>query len=312
MINRRHIRIKVMQSAYALMIAENDQLDIQEKYLIQSIERLHQLYILQLQLMGAILELAQQHFEKAKHRFIAHNSLKDTNPNFVNNKLLQQLKSSPSLQELKEDKSRIQWAEHREIIEIIWEKIRESGSYESYQQLESPGYKEDKKFLIRIYKKVIAPSDTLYDFYEDAVISWADDIPFVNTWVLANLNGMKQGSTFYPDVLYKEPADKDFALELFRKTILNFAKYEKDIDTHTPNWDSTRITKIDKLLMVMAISEFYHFPSIPTKVSINEYIEIAKDYATHKSSYFINGVLDKLLTMYQKEGKIEKIGRGLL
>ncbi len=312
MINRRHIRIKVMQSAYALLSAENDQLDNQEKYLIQSINRLHELYILQLQAVIAVYDLAKQRFDTAKKSYITKNSVKNSSPNFINNRVLHQLVNSPYFTSLSEDKKRFPWSDHIEIIEMIWQKIQDSKYFEPYLSIPDPSYKDDKKFLLDIYKKVIAPNEQLYDFYEDEVISWADDIPFVNTWILNNLLNRQKNVEFNPDVLYKDPEDKNFALQLFRKTVLNFATYEKDIDRYTPNWDSNRITKIDKLLMVMSIVEFFHFPSIPTKVSINEYIEIAKDYATDKSSYFINGVLDKILSEYQKEGKIQKIGRGLL
>jgi N utilization substance protein B len=300
-----------MQSAYALMIAESDKLDTQERYLISSMERLHQLYILQLQLMVAVLDLAKQRFETSKHNFIPTDSIKTTSPNFINNKVLQQLANSPELKRFAEDKKVTKWADHIEIIELIWQKIQDSNIFETYAEIESPTYKDDKKFILSIYKKVIAPNDQLYEFYEDEVISWADDIPFVNTWILNNIVALKNTSVFNPDVLYKDPKDKDFALQLFRKTVLNYTKYEEDINESTPNWDSERITKIDKLLMIMAITEFFHFPSIPTKVSINEYIEIAKDYATQKSSFFINGVLDKLLSDYNKKGIIQKIGRGL-
>ena len=155
-------------------------------------------------------------------------------------------------------------------------------------RLTTPTYKDDKKFISDIYKKTIAPNDQLFEFYEDQVISWVDDIPFINTWILSNINSLSSTKNFSPDPLFKDLDDKVFALELFRKSILNYSKFEKDIDAKTPNWDTERITKIDKLLMVMSIAEFIHFPSIPTKVSINEYIEIAKDYATPKSSFFFS------------------------
>lgn len=310
MINRRHIRIKVMQSAYAVLLSENDKLDIQERYLKNSIEWLHHLYIVHLQLLVSIFETAVKYHQVSKENYIQSHSDLVNSANFANNKLLIQIKEALQLQDYSNIKTN--WKNHQEITDLIWNKILKSPTFSTYMSLSEPSYKEDKVVVLAIFKKIIAPSEPLATFYEGEVISWVDDIPFVNTWILNNLKSLSQTKEFIPDRLYKDKEDQQFVLDLFRKTVLNFAKYEKDIDACTPNWDSERITKIDKLLIVMSIAEFFHFPSIPTKVSINEYIEIAKDYATPKSSYFINGVLDKLLEDYNKEKRIHKIGRGLL
>lgn len=312
MINRRHIRIKVMQSAYALMIAESDKLDIQERYLNESIERLHHLYIAQLGLILAVFGKATKHFEVSKTNLVVTDSPLVTSPNFIKNKVLYQLKNSLSLNDFIKDNPEINWQEHDDIIDVIWKKIKKSKSFDTYMHIENPSYQDDKSFMLSVYKKIIAPNDQLADFYENEVITWVDDIPFINTWIVGNINALAASKNFIADSLFKDISDKDYALSLFRKSVLNYQKFENDIDNKTPNWDSERITKIDKLLMIMAITEFLHFPSIPTKVSINEYIEIAKDYGTPKSSFFINGVLDKLLVDYQKNNKIQKTGRGLM
>jgi N utilization substance protein B len=301
-----------MQSAYALMIAESDKLDNQEHYLVESIERLHQLYIVQLQLMIAVLDKATNYFKISKHNLITTDSPLINSSNFINNKVLHQVKNSISLDKFVEKNNGINWKEHEDIVNIIWNKIQKSSYFETYMNLKSSTYQNDKDFILTIYKKIIAPNDQLAEFYENEVITWVDDIPFINTWIVGNLNNLSTSKNFIADPLYKDISDKNFALTLFRKTVLNYDKYQKDINNKTPNWDSERITKIDKLLMIMAITEFLHFPSIPTKVSINEYIEIAKDYATPKSSFFINGVLDKLLADYQQDKKIQKTGRGLM
>ena len=312
MINRRHIRIKVMQSAYALLLSKNDKLDTQERYLNQSIERLHELYILHLQLLITLLEKAGFLNLASKDKFLQSNSPLDNSPNFANNRVLYQIKKGVLLKDYPLDKNKPNWKNQKELIDIVWRKIQKNNKFIEYMSLDQTDYQIDKRIVLSIYKNIIAPNEKLAEFYEDEVISWTDDIPFVNTWIVNNLNKLNKSTPFTPDKLYKDLEDKIFALELFRKTILNFSKYEKDIDAKTPNWDTDRITKIDKLLIVMGITEFFHFPSIPTKVSINEYIEIAKDYATPKSSFFINGVLDKLLVDYTNDKKIHKSGRGLL
>jgi len=144
------------------------------------------------------------------------------------------------------------------------------------------------------------------------MISWVDDIPFVNTWVVKTLSNQKEHKVFVLGSLYKDKDDEDFVSEIFKKTILKHKEFEKDIEDKTPNWETDRIADIDMILIKMAIAEFLNFPSIPTRVTINEYIEISKDYSTEKSSYFINGVLDKISKDFVKNNRIEKIGRGLL
>ena len=144
------------------------------------------------------------------------------------------------------------------------------------------------------------------------MISWVDDIPFVNTWVVKSLSKHKENAIFVVGSLYKDKNDEDFVSALFKKTVLKQKTYEQDIAEKTPNWETDRIADIDMILIKMAISEFINFPSIPTRVTINEYIEISKDYSTEKSSYFINGVLDKVSKEFINNKRIVKIGRGLL
>ena len=144
------------------------------------------------------------------------------------------------------------------------------------------------------------------------MISWVDDIPFVNTWVVKTLSKCKAEKTFILGNLYKDKEDEDFVSDLFKKTVLKQKTYEQDITDKTPNWETERIADIDMILIKMAITEFVNFGSIPVRVTINEYIEIAKDYSTTKSSYFINGVLDKISKEFIKDKRIVKIGRGLL
>ncbi len=144
------------------------------------------------------------------------------------------------------------------------------------------------------------------------MISWVDDIPFVNTWIVKSLSKQKAQNNFVLGSLYKDQDDEDFVKDLFQKTVLKNKEYEKDITDKTPNWETDRIAGIDMILIKMAITEFINFPSIPTRVTINEYIEISKDYSTEKSSYFINGVLDKISKEFIQNKRIVKIGRGLL
>ena len=184
--------------------------------------------------------------------------------------------------------------------------------YQKYLDTVENSFKVDKAFVIDFFKEIIAPNEKLAEYYEDKMISWVDDIPFVNTWVVKSLSKQKPNKPFLLGSLYKDKDDEDFVSDLFKKTMLHQHTFEEDIAEKTPNWEKERIAEIDMILIKMAITEFLHFASIPVRVTINEYIEIAKDYSTQKSGYFINGVLDKLSKDYLSLKKIKKIGRGLL
>lgn len=204
------------------------------------------------------------------------------------------------------------WSLDTEYLKIVFDELQKSSLYKTYLNSETTSFQADKSFVIDFFKEIIAPNEKLADYFEDKMISWVDDIPFVNTWIVKSLSKQKEGKIFVLDSLYKDHDDKQFVSDLFRKTVLKHQDYDQDIADQTPNWETDRIADIDMILIKMAITEFLNFPSIPTKVTINEFIEIAKDYSTEKSSYFINGVLDKLSKEYTKQNKINKIGRGLL
>ena len=160
----------------------------------------------------------------------------------------------------------------------------------------------------------IAPNEKLYDYLEDNKLTWVDDIPLVNTAIQKQLKQIKDTN---PDAvivpkLYKDIDDKEFVRNLFRKTILNNSELTKEFIDKTPNWDAERIAEIDAIILKMAICEFLKFPSIPVKVTINEYLEIAKEYSTPKSSIFINGILDNLVKELTANKKMVKVGRGLM
>ena len=204
------------------------------------------------------------------------------------------------------------WEENEEYVKIIYDELQKSDLYKKYLDTVDNSYKVDKAFVIDFFKEIIAPNDKLAEFFEDTMISWVDDIPFVNTWVVKTLSKQKEDVTFILSSLYKDKDDEEFVSKMFRKTVLKHKEYELDIEEKTQNWETERIAGIDMILIKMAISEFLNFPSIPTRVTINEYIEISKDYSTEKSSYFINGVLDKISKEFIENKKIVKIGRGLL
>ena len=312
MINRRHIRVKVMQSVYAMITSNADDLIREEKFLKLSIQKLLDLYVLQLQLIVEVQKLAAQKIEISKKKHLATKEELNPNTKFIENEAILNLVNSTSFVTFKNDNNINNWELDSEYVKIIWEKLEKSDLYKNYLSTSNSSFKEDKAFVQDFFKKIIAPEDKLSEYYEDQNISWLDDIPFVNTWIVRTLSKLKQNKPFVLDRLYKDDDDQKFVLELFRKVILHHTAYDEDIAKKTPNWEADRIADIDMILIKMAITEFLKFPSIPVRVTINEYIEISKDYSTNKSGYFINGVLDKLSREFTNDKRLTKIGRGLL
>ncbi|MFY0604047.1 MAG: transcription antitermination factor NusB [Flavobacteriaceae bacterium] len=312
MINRRHIRVKVMQSLYAMMHSENTDLVKEEKFLRHSIKKMFDLYVLSLQLLVEVQLLAKHKLEISKKKFLATKEDLVPNTKFVENKVIKVLTESNSLKDYIKKHKLDHWKLDDEYVKIIWDHLQKSEFYTAYLNASENSFSNDKNFVLEFFKEIVAPNEKLLEYFEDTTISWVDDVPFVNTWIVRTINKISSKAPFVLGSLYKDEDDEAYVSELFRKTILNHKEFEKDIENKTPNWESDRIADLDMILIKMGICEFLNFPSIPTRVTINEYIEISKDYSTKKSSYFINGVLDKLSKEFTESKRLVKVGRGLL
>jgi N utilization substance protein B len=312
MINRRHIRVKVMQSVYALLQSKSDNLDKEEKFLYNSIDKLFDLYVVVLRLLVEIRNLEKNHIKVSQKKYLATSEELNPNTKFITNPIFDALEESISLNDYLVSKKLNFWLLDDEYVKNIWKQLKESDLYSKYMNTTNNSFNTDKEFAVSMFKEFVAPNEKIADYFEDKSISWVDDIPFVNTWIVKSLNQLKPNKQFKLGKLYKDEEDKKFVVDLFRKCVLNHTEYEKEVEDKTPNWDKERIAEIDMILIKMAICEFLKFPSIPTRVTINEYIEISKDYSTDKSSYFINGVLDKILKEFTASKRLKKMGRGLL
>ncbi|WP_340074912.1 transcription antitermination factor NusB [Leptobacterium sp. I13] len=314
MLTRRHIRVKVMQSIYALVQSHNTDLDKEEKFLLLSMNDMYSLYITLLNLLVAIHKKAEEQLVISQKKYLATEEEKNPNRRLIENQVFQYLKNNNELQEISKKYKLINWELEEEYVNIIYKDIINSTDYKKYMVDKRNTFSEDKTFVIEAYKTIVATNEKLYDFIEDYKLTWVDDLPSVNTLLVKILRKLKPTSNekhMFPK-LFKDEDDKEFAMVLFRKTILNNALFQKEITGKTPNWDTDRITEMDAILLKMAICELHKFPSIPVKVTINEYLEIAKEYSTPKSSLFINGILDKLVKEYQSKNTLNKTGRGLM
>ncbi|MCV6628376.1 MAG: transcription antitermination factor NusB [Flavobacteriaceae bacterium] len=314
MLTRRHIRIKVMQAIYALSQSKTNDLDATKKFLLQSMEDTYDLYLLSLSFLRELHKMAKSQMELSKKKYLATEQDKNPNTAFVENKLLHQLSTNLALTDLLEKRKLNDWDLNEDYLKIVHKEMVESPIYAQYISTGEKNYTNDKKFIIELYKQIIAPNDKIYEYLEDHKLTWVDDIPLVNTYIIKLFKKAKESSSnayFTPD-LFKDLEDKEFAIKLLNKTLMHQKDLEQAYVDKTVNWDKDRIAELDSILLQMGICELQHFPSIPTKVSMNEYLELAKEYSTPKSSIFINGILDKLVKQYQAENKLNKMGRGLL
>jgi len=314
MLNRRHIRIKAMQSMYAFKGTESDDLIKEQKFLLHSLDSMYDLYLSLLALLTELHKKSKDHNDKLQNKIVKSDADKNPNLKFQDNQLLNSISSNTMLQEAISSGKLNFWHLDFEYVDILFKAILKSDIYEKYTNEPETSFKKDKQFVIEVFTEIIAPNDKLYDYFEDKKLTWVDDLPVVNTAILKVLRKVKLTSpetALLPD-LYKDEEDKEFAIELFKKTFLNNSKFAEEISKKTTNWDSERLASIDGVLLKMALCEFQKFPSIPHKVTINEYLEIAKEYSTPKSSLFINGILDKVVKEYQSENIYPKTGRGLM
>jgi len=314
MLNRRHIRVKVMQTIYAYNGGEKQDFGKDQKFLLYSIDNMYNLYLLILSMFIEIQKKAEDQLEKVQQKHLATKEDKNPNRKFADNTVLKMIVNNQLLAEKIEKHKIRNWELDNEYIDIIYKAITSSKDYETYMKTRNNQFEEDKAFVIDVFTNIIATNEKLYDYIEDKNLTWLDDLPTINTTILKQLQKLKPNAseTHFVPKLYKDEDDREFALDLFKKTILNSDHLREEIIKKTVNWDSERIASVDYVLIQMAICELQHFPSIPVKVTINEYLELAKEYSTPKSSIFINGILDKLVKEYEVEGKLNKFGRGLM
>lgn len=304
-----------MQSVYAMHQRNSDNLEEQEKFLFQSIESIQDLYLTMLSSLIEIRNVEENFLEKSSKKHLVTKEEKKPNLKFVNNGVIKMLADNKSFRIVLEDR-KINWKLNDDYIIILLEAIKKSFLYKNYMSTRVNSFQEDKDFIVAIFTKIIAPNEKLYDYLEDNKLTWVDDIPFINTTIVKKLEQLRKDEEHVAFVskLYKDSDDEQFVRNLFRKTVLNELELSKEFIDKTPNWDTERIAEIDTIILKMAICEFLKFPSIPVKVTINEYLEIAKEYSTPKSSIFINGILDKIIKEYQtnNNNKLIKTGRGLM
>jgi transcription antitermination protein NusB len=303
-----------MQTIYAMHQNGSDNMEKEEKFLFHSIDNIQDLYLTMISSLLEICKKEKEFLHKSSLKHLATAAERNPNEKFIKNSVFEILAENNSLSIALETRKINAWHLHEDYIALLLQAIKDSSFYQKYMSNSERSFEEDKQLIVDLFTEVIVPNEKLYEFLEDDKLTWIDDIPMVNTQIIKQLKAMKpiENDNFKVPKLYKDIDDKDFVKDLFRKTVLNEKELAKEFVDKTPNWDSDRIAEVDTIILKMAICEFLKFPSIPVKVTLNEYLELAKEYSTPKSSIFINGILDNLVKELESSKKMIKTGRGLM
>lgn len=313
MLNRRHLRIKILHILYAFYQDEERDAVKAKKALDHAVDKMQELYILLLQLVGSMQGFAIDRIEAGRKKHMP--SSEDLHPNtkFVTNKPLRTLANSRNLQRVSE-KMGIGWGNESELLKKVFRGLIDHEDYQEYMASEERGFRHDREYLVRMFRKHMISTELFQDNLEEQSIFWNDDLDLAASMTIKTIKSIREGAD---DVellpLWREDDDdKNFMDTLFRATLANAGENEKLIVQAAENWEIERIALMDRILLKMALAEAKSFESIPLKVTMNEYIELSKYYSTPKSSGFINGILDPLFAQLRASGDIVKIGRGLI
>ena len=312
MLNRRHIRIKVLQAFYAFFQSNNEDVLKGEKELFHSIEKIYDLYVYILMLFPSLKRQALIQIEEAKKSEYLRQDIHVLKTGFIDNQLVDLIEQSKVLQKISKDR-KINWEGdvENDLTKKIFKEVYQTDNYKNLLQSESSSFNDDKDALVQLYKKEICNLEKLHHFFDEKSIYWQDDLDHVSSMILKTLKSITENQELEILPLWKED-EYEFTQNLFRKAVLQKEENDAVLQTYSKNWEKERLATMDSLLMNLAMTEALEFSSIPIKVTLNEYIEISKFYGTPKSNSFINGILDRIFEDYKKDGKLVKRGRGLI
>jgi len=314
MLNRRHLRIKALQNIFAWHMADKKDIKGDLKTLMQSIDSVYEMYIWMLSLMVEVTEFTANDAAERANKYLK--TAEDLNPNMklLHNKFSVLMQQNPEYVSAVK-KYKVDWGFDPEIRKTVYNSLKASKEYADYLADPNESLESSKDIIKYIFRKIILKNQAIIQVFEEKFINWQVDHEVMKGMVAKTLKNFTSEDPFknkLTEISADWIEDSKFVQDLFVFTLQNDAKYQDMIADRTKNWESERIALMDTILMKMAICELLNFPSIPVKVTINEYLELSKDYSTPKSNSFINGILDKILGDLKKTNTIKKIGRGLI
>ncbi len=311
MLSRRLLRIKVLKTLFAHIQSGADNMIASEKNLMASVDKAYDLYFLLLTLPVELAEYARNRQELARQKRLP--TYEDLHPNtrFVDNAVIRLIANSDAVND-RIAARKLSWKGYPELIRTLYAQLCESDYYKEYMQSPVASFDNDRQVLMRFFE-TMQTCDALDEVLEELSILWCDDVPFIIILILRTLENARPSHTELKIAAeFKSEEDPAFVRTLFERTLVNYNTYQTYIERFTANWDVERIVFMDNLILATAIAELTSFPSIPVKVTLDEFIEISKYYSTPGSSTFINGILDKAVEALTAEGLIKKTGRGLI
>lgn len=308
MVNRALLRIKAVQVLYSYFADPTKTLHTGETELHHSIDKSYDLYMQLLVLMLETTKYAARRIDAGKNKLRATQEEKNPNTRFIDNRFIKQLEENEELSEYLMTRQ-LSWSKNPEVIKDMYRRIINTEYYDEYMYYEESNYAGDREFWRKVMKRELLTNEVLGEALEDQSIYWNDDLHIVQSFILKTIKQYDEtgDSTQSLQPKYGSESDEKFITRLFDTVILQSSEFEKMIEKHTKNWDVERIAVMDVLLLKIAIAEIIEFPSIPLRVTFNEYLDLAKVYSTPRSNAFINGVLDKIVADLKRENKIQKL-----
>jgi N utilization substance protein B len=310
MLSRRSVRIKVMQLLY--MLNRDEQLTPKDvvKIYKEGTWKAFELYIFQLYVLLRVAQYAEKDAEIRAAKFLPTDNDKAFDPRLSTNDCTKSLANHVDFLNLVK-KYQINVGIDEDHIRSLYQSFTATQEYKDYLAIENPVTADNAKVMLDLYR-FLASSDLYSDMSEDRYNNLADDESLVSGAMKKTLKNFPVSGKFFEE---HEPSDAtvlEFGEELLRKTCSEDQKLFADIEPTLKNWDAERVAILDMIMLKMALCELLHFPTIPTKVTLNEFVEISKIYSTDKSKEFINGILDRLMKELLEKGRIVKEGRGLI
>lgn len=306
MINRKLIRVKIVQLTYAYYQNGHHNMDTAEKELLFSLSKAYDLYNYLLGLIVAITQEERRRVDIATRR-AEREGTETPSQRFAFNKFATQLEENKQLNLFMEDK-KMSWENDVEAVRKLCDQIERSPLYQEYMMRDAEDYETDRELWRRIYRTLIQGNEDLDAILEEKSLYWNDDKEIVDTFVLKTIKRFDPANKADQELLpeYDDTEDREYALKLFRSTILNADTYQRYMSETSRNWNFSRLAYMDVVLMQIAIAEMLTFPNIPISVTINEYVDLAKLYSTPKSGGYINGMLDAIARHLVDTGRLLK------
>lgn len=306
MINRKLIRVKIVQLTYAYYQNGHHNMDTAEKELLFSLSKAYDLYNYLLGLIVTITQEERRRVDIATRR-AEREGTETPSQRFAFNKFATQLEENKQLNLFMEDK-KMSWENDVEAVRKLCDQIERSPLYQEYMMSGAEDYETDRELWRRIYRTLIQGNEDLDAILEEKSLYWNDDKEIVDTFVLKTIKRFDPANKADQELLpeYDDTEDREYALKLFRSTILNADSYQRYMSETSRNWNFSRLAYMDVVLMQIAIAEMLTFPNIPISVTINEYVDLAKLYSTPKSGGYINGMLDAIARHLVDTGRLPK------